>query len=287
MQGRAWGRQYLVLAVVTLVVVNVLIFRAALTPRVLTVAVLDIGQGDAIFVRGPTGITMLVDGGPDRSVLRELGAMLPIGERAIDVIIETHPDKDHIGGLPDVFMNYEVKNFLEPGISNDTNAAAALAEAASAESGVNHVIARRGMRLDLGGGAYADILYPDRDPSKLETNFGAVVMRLSYGKTSFMLTADMPSQIEDWLLVLDKNDGELLVDVLKVAHHGSKYSTNAAWLAATSPSIAAISVGAHNSYGHPTLEVLSRVLSEGATVYRTDQEGRLIFTSDGATIHKK
>ena len=287
MQVHLWGRQYLFLVILLLVVVNIFIFQKVLSPRVLTVSVLNIGQGDAILVRGPTGITMLVDGGPDRAVLRELGAVLPVGQRRIDAVVETHPDRDHVGGLPDVFANYEVKHFLEPGIPNDTNAAAALTSAAYAEPDLVQIVARRGMRLNLGGSAYADILFPDRDVSKVETNDGSIVIRLVYGKTSFMLTGDLAAPIEEWLLVLDKDDGELQSDVLKAGHHGSKYSTSAAWLATLNPAIVAISVGARNSYGHPTPETLSRVKDEGAIVYRTDKEGRLVFTSDGVNVYKK
>ena len=287
MQVHLWGRQYLFLVILLLVVVNIFIFQKVLSPRVLTVSVLNIGQGDAILVRGPTGITMLVDGVPDRAVLRELGAVLPVGQRRIDAVVETHPDRDHVGGLPDVFANYEVKHFLEPGIPNDTNAAAALTSAAYAEPDLVQIVARRGMRLNLGGSAYADILFPDRDVSKVETNDGSIVMRLVYGKTSFMLTGDLAAPIEEWLLVLDKDDGELQSDVLKAGHHGSKYSTSAAWLSTLNPAIVAISVGARNSYGHPTPETLSRVKDEGAIVYRTDKEGRLVFTSDGVNVYKK
>jgi len=286
MQVRAISRPYLFLAVVGLFVVNFFIFRAALAPRVLTVVVLDIGQGDSILIEGPTGITMLVDGGPDRGVLRELGAVLPLGERTIDAVVATHPDKDHIGGLPDVFANYEVAYFLEPGIPNDTNAARALEAAAHEEQGMTRTVARRGMRLDLGGGAYADILYPDRDPARMDTNDGSIVMHLAYGQTSFMLTGDLTSDIEAWLLVLDGEDGELPTDVFKAGHHGSKYSTSEAWLAALNPSVVAISVGERNSYGHPTPEVLARVAAAGAAVYRTDEDGRLTFTSDGERVRR-
>lgn len=287
MQVPRLARQGLLLVVGFLAVLNIFIFHTILAPRELRVTVLDVGQGDAILVESPTGVKVLIDGGPDRGVLRELGVALPFWERTIDVVVATHPDKDHIGGLPDVFAKYEVEHFVEPGIPHETSAVTALAEAVSAEPGLTRLLARRGMRLDLGGGAYADILYPDRDPSKLETNFGAVVMRLVYGETSFLFTADIPTQIEDWLLMLDGSDGALDVDVLKVAHHGSKYSTSGAWLRATSPSAAAISVGAKNSYGHPTPEVLSRVEHAGARILRTDIDGRIIFTSDGLHVSRK
>jgi competence protein ComEC len=253
----------------------------------LRVSVLDIGQGDSILVQSPTGATMLIDGGPDDTVLRRLAEELGPLDRSLSMVVETHPDKDHIFGLADVFKQYAVQAFMEPGIPDDTQAASALARAWQAEPGVQHVIARRGMRIDLGGGAYADVLWPDRDPSKFETNDGSIVMHLVYGTTSFMLTGDAPSPIEDWLQVLDKDDGELPTDVLKAGHHGSKYSTDDAWLTALHPSTVAISAGKGNPYGHPNQETLDRIRAEGATIYSTIDSGTLHFISDGTTIAER
>lgn len=251
----------------------------------LRVTVLDIGQGDAILVEGPTGIQMLVDGGPSGgALLRALGPELSLFDRSLDLVVETHPDRDHIGGLPTVFDRYQVSAFMEPGIQNDTAATAAVNAARDAEPGVEKIIARRGMRLILGGGAYADVLYPDRDPSLMDTNNGSITMRVVYGATSFMLTGDLPSEQEDWLTLLDKNDGELPTDVLKAGHHGSKYSTDDAWLAALHPTIVAISAGADNPYGHPAAETLARIKNEGAMVYSTIAQGSLHFVSDGEVV---
>lgn len=266
---------------------NSFIWFQVFSPSVLTVSILDVGQGDAIFIEGPTGVRMLIDGGPDASVLRELGTRLPFGDRRIDVVVETHPDKDHIGGLPDVLSRYSVAYFLSPGIPDATGAARALTDSVTTEPGLRQITARRGMRLMLGGGAYADVLYPDRDVSKADTNFGSVTMRVVYGKTSFMLTGDLPSPVEDWVTVLDAHDGELPAMVLKAGHHGSKTSSDASWLAALHPSTVAISVGANNLYGHPTQEMLDRVAAEGAQVFRTDRDGQVVFVSDGEEVRRK
>ena len=152
--------------------------RAAHGTHALRVSVLDIGQGDAILVTGPTGVRMLVDGGPDRAVLGAIASETGLFDRSLDLVVETHPDKDHIGGLPAVFDRYQVRAFMEPGIPDGTNAAAALVAAAAREPGVKRIVARRGMRINLGGGAYADVLSPDRDPSRMETNDGSIVMHL-------------------------------------------------------------------------------------------------------------
>lgn len=281
-------RKLALLAILGLLsVLNIFVWDGIVAPHELKVSVLNIGQGDSILIEGPTGVRMLVDGGPDASVLRELGTTLPITDRKIDAIVETHPDADHIGGLPDVLNRYEVGYFLSPGIPDTTNASAALAAAVAAEPDIREVVARRGMRLNLGGGAYADILYPDRDVSKGDTNFGSITMHVVYGGTSFMLTGDLPSSVEDWLILLDATDGELPTDVLKAGHHGSDTSTDNAWLKALHPGTVAISVGADNSYGQPTASMLARVKTDGATIFRTDTDGRLVFISDGITVRKE
>lgn len=248
------------------------------------VSVLDIGQGDSILVQGPTGVQMLVDGGPDRSVLRQLPREMSLFDRSLDLVVETHPDKDHIAGLTDVLDRYRISYFLSPGIPGSTATAAGLAHAVSAEPGLHPLIARRGMRIHLGGGAYADVLYPDRDVSQGETNEGSVVMRVVYGSTSFMLTGDAPSDIEDHLVALDANDGELPTTVLKAGHHGSKYSTDDEWLAALRPRFVAISAGKDNPYGHPNPETMARIRKEGARILSTIDLGTLRFVSDGKEV---
>ncbi len=250
----------------------------------LRVSVLDVGQGDSILVQGATGIQMLIDGGPDHSVLRKLPKEIGFFDRSIDLVVETHPDKDHIAGLSDVFDRYAVSYFMSPGVPNDTSPTRALEHAVSSEPGAQAFTARRGMRIHLGGGAYADVLYPDRDMPAGETNDGSVVMRLVYGNTSFMLTGDLSSKIEDHLVAIDRGEGNLASTVLKAGHHGSKYSTDDAWLAAVRPEIVAISAGKDNSYGHPSPETLARIKSEGARILSTIDNGTLHFVSDGVSV---
>lgn len=256
----------------------------AVHPHELRVSVLDIGQGDSILIQGPTGIQMLVDGGPDHSVLRQLPREIGLLDRSIDMIVETHPDKDHIAGLADVFDRYVVSYFISPGIPNDTAATYAVNNAVLNEKGVHAFVARRGMRIHLGDGAYADVLYPDRDVSMLETNEGSVTMKVVYGTTSFLLTGDLPSDKEDYLISIGT---DLKSDVLKAGHHGSKYSTDDAWLAAVHPSIVAVSAGKGNTYGHPNPETIGRIQNKGAQILSTIDSGTIRFISDGTKIQEK
>ncbi|MEK7099524.1 MAG: MBL fold metallo-hydrolase [Patescibacteria group bacterium] len=251
----------------------------------LTVSFLDVGQGDSILVRGPTGIEMLIDGGRDRSVLRRLPGVIGPFDRSIDLVVETHPDADHIAGLADVLERYRVHYFLSPGIENDTATTKRLLADVAKERGLTAFTARKGERIHLGGGAYADVLYPDHDVSKSETNAGSVVLHIVYGGTSFMLTGDLPSSGEDHLVTED--GATLKSDVLKAGHHGSRTSTDSGWLAAVGPSTVVISAGKDNSYGHPHPETLDRIRLQGAAILSTIDEGTITFTSDGVTLLRK
>jgi len=277
--------RYSLLALV--LVLNVFVWAFVLFPTkpALEVSFLDVGQGDAIFIEGPTGIQVLIDGGRDRSVLRQLSTRMGPLDRSLDLVIETHPDADHIGGLAGVFKNYAVEHFMSPGIPNDTTPTAALEAAVIQEAGVQAGIARRGMRIILGGGAYADVLYPDRDVSEVETNTGSIILRVVYGETSFFLSGDAPELVENWLVRLEGD--ALESDVLKAGHHGSRSSTGVALLAAADPEVVVVSAGKDNQYGHPHAEVLTRIQESGAAVLSTAELGTITFLSDGLHIRER
>jgi competence protein ComEC len=278
----------LVLAVLALALACACVWHAVYAREhgrgALTFAVLDIGQGDGLFIQGPTGIQVLVDAGPNTgAVLSQLPKVMPFGDRTLDAVLETHPDADHMGGFLDVFERYEVGAFITPGIIKRGTATDALDRAVDAERAKIYV-ARRGMVLDLGGGARLDILYPDADVSGLgaHANDGSVVARLSYGETSVMMTGDAAFPTESHLLALGTTT--LQSTLLKVGHHGSKTSTSDAFIDAVRPQMALISVGARNTYGHPTQEALGRLAGAGVPVWRTDQRGTIVCTSDAATF---
>ena len=249
----------------------------------LTFAMLDIGQGDGLFIEGPTGVQVMVDSGPgDGSALQQLPKVMPVGDRSLDAIIETHPDADHMGEFSDIIKHYDVGLFISPDIVKHDATTDAL-DAAVAQAHIPRLVARRGMTLDLGGGAHLDILYPDLDVTNFgnKTNEGSIVAHLVYGSTSVMLTADAPFSTEEHLLAIASTT-ELQSDLLKVGHHGSKYSTSAAFVAGVHPQLALISVGAHNKYGHPAPRVLDTLTQAGVPILRTDQKGTITCISDGA-----
>lgn len=250
---------------------------------VLTFAVLNIGQGDSLYIEGPTGIQIVVDGGPDDALLRELPKVMPQFDRSLDAVIETHPDADHISGFIDLLKRYQVGAFIEPGIEKDTITAQTL-EKEIKDNHIPRVIARRGMWLDLGGGAQLKILFPDYDVSHINQkadNDGGIVAHLVYGKTSVLLTADISSVVEDHLLAISTST-DLESTILKVAHHGSRFSSEDSFVSEVAPQIAVISVGAHNTYGHPTERVLEMLAAHNIQTLRTDLYGTIVCTSDSA-----
>jgi len=282
------SRPALILALLVLVLLNGFVFTELYrVPKTeLTVSFLDVGQGDAILVEGPTGIEMLIDGGKDRSVLLELPRVMGPLDRSIDVLVATHPDADHIGGLPGVLKRYSIARFFEPAKEGDTSTYESLEVAVDQERGITEGVLRTGMRIHLGGGAYADILHPEDNVAQLrETNDASIMMRLVYGETEFMLTGDAPSWAED--RVVARYGESLKSDVLKAGHHGSKTSTGPLFLAAVDPEIVVVSAGKDNSYGHPNVDVVARILESGAALVSTIDQGTITFVSDGVTVKEK
>ena len=254
----------------------------------LQVSFLDIGQGDAIYIRAPNGNDVLVDGGPDDSVIQKLHEVMPSFDRDIDVMIETHPDKDHIAGLSTVFEQYQVKNFLHSEISSGTSFDQSLHALAAAESGLQQIAARRGERLilDKDRGVYLDILFPDQDTEHFkETNDASIVARLVYGKESFVLTGDSPISVEQFLV---NNDKSLLKStVLKLGHHGSKTSSSDVFLDQVQPQYAIVSAGKNNSYHHPHPSVIDRLKARNINILSTIDLGTITFETDGNTLWQK
>src|SRR3989344_5906076 len=255
-------------------------------PRYLKVTVLDVGQGDSIFIETPAMRHILIDGGPDTSVLEKLSRQLPFWQRRLDMVILTHPDADHVAGLLHVLKRYRVDYMVWSGGVRDGGnyeECITLLEKQKNQGG-NVIIAKSGLQIKSGN-AVLDVLHPFKDLSGeflgKEGNDAGVVMQLEYGAKSFLFTADISNKVEQ-AMIDEKVD--VLSDVLKVAHHGSKYSSSEAFLQAVSPSLAVISSGKKNMYGHPAPEALQRLEKFGITTLRTDQDGDVEMISDGESI---
>ena len=248
----------------------------------LLVYFLDVGQGDSIFIQSPGGNQMIVDGGPGASVLEELSKILPFHDKKIDVVVSTHPDKDHLGGLVDVLKHFDVDFEIDPGVPTETVIFESFNRILGTKD-TKRLTAKRGMTINLGGGVKFIIFFPDRDVSGLETNVASIIGKLVYGDTSFLLTGDAPEQTEEYLAALD--GGDLESDVLKVAHHGSKNSASISFTEAVNPTYAVIQAGKDNSYGHPHAEVIEVLKSRDIEIFGTYDLGTILIESDGKNLN--
>jgi competence protein ComEC len=247
----------------------------------LTVSFLNIGQGDSIYIESPTGTQVLIDGGPDDTVIKRLGEVMPWYDRTIDLVIGTHPDSDHIGGLIDVFDRYRVGTIMQSSVLGDTITWKAFEKAAHAET-PNVITATRGQVIDIGGGAYLEVLSPDRSLPNVDTNTACVVTHLVYGNTSFMLSCDAPQAIEDYLVELDGT--RLQSTVMKPGHHGSKTATSPLWVGYVDPSYAVFSRGCNNKYGFPHAETVATLAAFHVPTEDTCKQGTVTFVSDGKSV---
>jgi competence protein ComEC len=276
----------LILLIVLLISVSSVFYVGFKSDKhVLTVAFLDVGQGDAIFIESPTGNQVIFDGGPGSALVSQVGKHMSLFDRSIDMIVVTNPDKDHFEGFIPLLSRYSVEAVLEPGVLADENPVYRELQRIFASKNIPVVEARTGQKILLGGGAYIDIIFPDRDVKEVSHNEGSIIARLVYGETSVLLTGDTTKNIENY--VLESYKEYLDSDMLKVAHHGSDTSTSDAFVKAVSPSVAVISAGKGNSYGHPNKETLDTLSKNKVKAFVTMDEGTIVFESDGKVFRRK
>lgn len=256
-------------------------------PGLLTIAFLDVGQGDAIYIEAPNGAQMVIDGGTDGSLMEPLSEAMPFGDRSINVLMVTNPDTDHYAGFLDILKaGYKIGAAIEPGTISSTPTHREF-QRLLADEHVPELMARRGMTIDLDAehGVRFTVLFPDRDVSSWTTNDGSIQGILSYGSTKIYFTGDGSRRTEG--LVLARNaTADLKSDLLKVGHHGSATSSSEEFLAAVAPVYAVISAGEGNRYGLPKQSTLDTLTRRGIDILRTDKLGTITFVSDGVVLHR-
>lgn len=248
------------------------------------VHMLNVGQGDSFLIEAEDGTQILLDGGKDASVLTELSKIMAWNDKYIDVVIATHPDADHVGGLVDVLKRYKVGLFLTSDVVADTQIYKSLIQSVI-DKKIPAYYVRAGMNLNLADKTDFKILFPDRNTHNWETNTASVVSRLQIGERSALFTGDSPISVEKYLA--QSIPKELDVDILKLGHHGSKTSTSAEYLKATTPSLALISAGVNNSYGHPHKEVTYLLKKFSIPYVSTQDTGTYTLQTDGMKWFKK
>lgn len=250
--------------------------KNAKNKETLSVHFIDVGQGDATLITIGSH-AMLIDAGDNSMGTTVWNYLQNQGVTSLDYVIGTHPDSDHIGGLDVIIYKFNCKKILMPDCKNDTATYRDVINSIK-EKNYKAVHPKLHQTFSLGDATFT-ITGPVSNYS--ETNDNSISLRLTYHNTSFLFMGDVTSETEPDILA---HNTELHSDVLKIAHHGSKYSTSETFLSTVSPKYAVISCAKDNKYGFPTARVLNLLRSSGVSLYRTDEQGSLIAKSNGNTI---
>jgi competence protein ComEC len=263
----------------TILFVSTLTFAA---PASLSVHFIDVGQADSILVHAPGGHNMLVDAGNNADANTVTSYLSKQGVKRVDVLVGTHPHEDHIGGMDVVIRQYQIGKIYMPRVTTNTRTFEDVLLAIK-EKGLKASSPIPGSSIDLDPAVKVQIMAPNSTKYKDLNNY-SIVLKVTYGKTSFLLTGDAERESEKEMLAKSYN---LKADVLKVGHHGSNSSTSAAFLKAVAPKYAVICVGKDNDYGHPKPVTINRLGRAGVKIYRTDLNGTIVAESDGSKISIK
>jgi beta-lactamase superfamily II metal-dependent hydrolase len=264
---------------------------ARITPEIqpsqnLTIAFINVGQGDSTLVILPNAKTLLIDGGDHENSGKVLATLQQHNLSHIDVVVATHPHADHIGGLTDVIKNVGVGQVIDSGQIHTTQIFEDFLDAI-AEKQIPLKSVREGYSIDLDTTVKIDVLnppaaLPDGVDNEAQFNDNSVVLKLTYGQFSALLTGDMQETNEARLV--SKNASAIDAEVLKAGHHGSRTSSSSSFLNAVTPEVAIISLGSGNSYGHPHQEALDRLSAAGIEqIFRTDVDGTITLTTNGSS----
>jgi competence protein ComEC len=241
----------------------------------MTVHYIDVGQGDSEFIQFPDGKSMLIDAGDTFAEGTVINYLKRQGVNNIDVVVVTHPHEDHIGGMTGVLNTYMVGRVFDSGYPHTTHIYSTMLETIDKRN-IKYVTPVNGDHISIDPNVDIEVMNSNTNSTNL--NDDSIVLKMTYNKVVFLFEGDASSKVEDTYAY---NVGK--VDILKVAHHGSGSSTSSKFLFAIKPSVSIISVGAHNDYGHPVSNTLSRLEKIGTRVYRTDKDGTVIVMSNGKT----
>lgn len=244
----------------------------------LEVHFVDVGQGAAQVIIAPNKKVMVIDGGNNDDEDDMVAYLKQLGISKVDILIGTHPDADHIGGIDAVINSFDIGKIYMPKVQRDTETFADVLNAIQ-NKGLKVSTAKAGLNLDLDPTLQVKMIAPI-DETVSDANELSAVVRLQYGEQSFLLTGDIGIPAEKDLIQSGEN---LKSSVLLIGHHGSDTSSSEAFIKKVQPNYAVIQVG-KNSYGHPTSEVLDRLANYKASIYRNDTDGTIVFTTDGKTI---
>lgn len=247
----------------------------------MTIHYIDVGQGDAALIQ-VNNKNLLIDSGPKSNRTNLINYLDSLNIYTIDYVIATHPHEDHIGNMAQIINKYNILNFYAPKIEHSTKTFEQMIEALKNKNLKIKILKEGTNSINLGNDININVLSPTRSEYENLNNYSPVI-RLEFKNNSFLFTGDAEELVENDIL---NNNCILSSDVIKIGHHGSSTSTSEAFIKAVNPSIAIISVGADNTYGHPNKDILSLLYQNKIKVYRTDIDSTIVLTSDGEKIYK-
>ncbi len=239
---------------------------------------LDVGQGDSTFIELPDNECMLIDAGTYDYGNLITEKIEQYGYSKINYLVATHPHADHIGGMSQIIEHFDIGEIYMPKASTDTKIFESLLQSVS-DKNMQINTAAAGKVIYSDSSIEMKFLSPESDLTYDGLNNYSAVLKITYGKNSFLFTGDAETDAEE--IMLDSYYNELDCDVLKVGHHGSDTSSSVEFLNTVTPDYAVISCGANNSYGHPHNETISKLEDIGAETYRTDTQGTITIVCDG------
>ena len=241
---------------------------------------IDVGQGDSSLIITPKAKTILIDAGDEAHAKKVVSYIREQGIEKLDLVIATHPDADHIGGMDKVIKNFDIGVFAMPDVSAKTNQYKQIQRELKAKK-MKVTRLYQGDKVQIDDDIDFEILSPVKGKKYDDTNEYSIVAKIVYKDTSFILMGDATMENEVDII---NNVPDIDIDVLKLGHHGSSTSSSDYFITKTSPNIAIISCGKNNKYGHPHQEVMRVLKKHGVTPYRTDEMGDIVITSDGKEI---
>ncbi len=259
--------------------------ESSLKSSYLVVTMLDVGQGDAILISDPAGYQVVIDGGPTDSVVGELQSVMPLLDDTIDAVMLSHPDADHVAGMSAILDSYRVTTIIDNNIPKDSEVAERFRRLSREEPGAIIESMFRGDVLRFPSGAFITVLAPEKDFQTTETNDYSIIAKLQYGDISFLFTGDAASVVESRLIETSPED--LHSNVLKIPHHGSRFSSSSSFLRYVDPEFAIVSYACKNTYGHPNPATVARYSYFHIPVYSTCDRGTFTVQTDGKTAWLK
>lgn len=268
----------IIFIITTILILNFYYFYEK-NDKLLNLIFINVGQGDAILIKSPSGKNILIDGGPDSDLTEKISKFIAYRNNKIDLIIITHPHRDHYYGLISVIKKYKTKKIIYSGV--DVNLADyKYMKKIISDNSLELIGPKTGEKYEIDENVFFQIIYMPKTKTLENLNDASVSIKLTYKNFDAIFNGDASCEIENIIL---RDNTNLKSEIFKASHHASKYSNCDNLLSAIKPELTVIQSGVDNKFGHPHQEAINRILKSGSKILRNDELGDIIIKSDGQT----